>query len=53
MPRLALVDDIELTCLLPFKEQPGKQIVLIEPAEPLHFHIAGVSHAVELGSTAA
>src|SRR5271165_6267974 len=46
MPRLALVDDIELACLLPFKEHPGKQIVLVEPTEPLHFHIAGVSHAM-------
>ena len=46
MPRLALVDDIELACLLPFEEQPGKQIVLIEPAEPLHLQIARVSDAV-------
>ena len=46
MPRLALVDDIELARLLPFEKEPGQQIFPVEPAEPLHFHVAGEADAV-------
>ena len=46
MPRLTLVDNIELACLLPFNKKPCKQIVPVESAEPLHFHIARVSDTV-------
>jgi hypothetical protein len=31
---------------LPFNEQAGKQIVLVEPAEPVHFYIAGETNTV-------